>query len=99
MSKHLARKSNNGLASNEPCFVLIDCDQYESTVPVLEFITDLVDQGTIIIFDDWYRYKGRPDKGEQRACREWLDKNPQFKLTRYWQQGPQAVAFLVNVVS
>lgn len=77
--------------------VLIDCDLYESTVPVLDFITDLVDQGTIIIFDDWYRYKGSPHKGEQRACNEWLEKNPQIELVQYWQQGPQSVAFLVNL--
>lgn len=77
--------------------IMIDCDLYESTVPVMEFITDLVRQGTIIIFDDWYRYEGRPDKGEQRACREWLEKNPQIELVKYWQQGPQAVAFMVNM--
>ena len=78
--------------------VLVDCDLYESTVPVLDFITDIVGQGTIIIFDDWYRYEDRPDKGEQRACREWLDGNPQIQLVQYWQEGPHAVAFLVNIV-
>lgn len=77
--------------------IMIDCDLYESTVPVLDFITDLVGQGTIIIFDDWYRYEGRPDKGEQRACNEWLEKNPQIELLKYWQQGPQSVAFMVNM--
>jgi len=73
------------LSLKRASLVLIDCDLYESTVPVLAFITDLLDQGTIIIFDDWYRYKGHLDKGEQRACREWLDKNPQLELSRYWQ--------------
>lgn len=77
--------------------ILIDCDLYESTVPVLDFITSLVVQGTIIIFDDWYRYGGRPDQGEQRACAEWLERNPQIELVQYWQQGPQTVAFLVNL--
>lgn len=79
--------------------VLIDCDLYESTVPVLDFITDLVGQGTIIIFDDWYRFRGSRDHGEQRACREWLQRNPQIELTQFWQQGPQSVAFLVHIVS
>lgn len=92
----LNTETKQRLGLKRASLVLIDCDLYESTVPVLEFITDLVGQGTIIIFDDWYRYKGRPDKGEQRACREWLEKNPQFELVQYWQQGPQAVAFLVN---
>ena len=91
-------KTRQLLGLERASLILIDCDLYESTVPVLDFITDLVGQGTIIIFDDWYRYEGRPDKGEQRACREWLEKNPQLELIKYWQQGPQAVAFLVNFV-
>jgi hypothetical protein len=77
--------------------VMIDCDLYESTVPVLDFITDLVGQGTILIFDDWFRFRGSPRYGEQRACREWLEKNPQLELIEYWREGPQAVSFLVNM--
>ena len=76
--------------------VMIDCDLYESTIPALDFITDLVAQGTIIIFDDWYRYKGSRRKGEQRACHEWLEKNSNIELEKFWQQGPQTVAFLVH---
>jgi O-methyltransferase len=77
--------------------VMIDCDLYESTVPVLNFLTDLVGQGTILIFHDWFRFKGRPDCGEQRACREWLARNPHLELIEYWREGPQAVGFLVNL--
>lgn len=77
--------------------VMIDCDLYESTVPVLDFLTDLVGQGTILIFHDWFRFKGSPNHGEQRACREWLQRNPQFELIEYWREGPQAVSFLVNL--
>ena len=76
---------------------LIDCDLYESTVPVLDFLTDIVQQGTILIFDDWFRFRGSPDSGEQRACREWLERNPQLELIEFWKQAPQAVAFLVNM--
>lgn len=79
--------------------VMIDCDLYESTVPVLDFLTDLVGQGTILIFDDWFRFRGSPEHGEQRACREWLAKNPQLELIEYWREGPQAVSFLVNMKS
>jgi len=77
--------------------VMIDCDLYESTVPVLEFLTDLVGQGTILIFHDWFRFQGNPKCGEQRACREWLERNPQLELVEYWREGPQAVSFLVNM--
>jgi O-methyltransferase len=76
--------------------VMIDCDLYESTVPVLDFLTDILVQGSVIIFHDWFRFKGNPDCGEQRACREWLQRNPQLELIEYWREGPQAVSFLVN---
>jgi O-methyltransferase len=93
----LTPETKQRLKIKKASLVVIDCDLYESTVPVLDFITDLVGQGTIIVFDDWYRYEGRQDKGEQRACREWLEKNPQIQLVQYWQQGPQAVAFIVHM--
>jgi hypothetical protein len=79
--------------------IMIDCDLYESTVPVLDFITDIVGQGTIIIFHDWFRFKGSPHQGEQRACAEWLARNPQLELIEYWREGPQAMSFLVNLKS
>ncbi|MFO1207026.1 MAG: TylF/MycF/NovP-related O-methyltransferase [Burkholderiales bacterium] len=81
----------------QAAMVFIDCDLYESTVPVLEFITDLLGQGTIIVFHDWFRFKGSPMHGEQRACAEWLRRNPQLELIEYWREGPQAVSFLVNM--
>ena len=89
-----AVKAQHGL--RQAAMVMIDCDLNESTVPVLDFITDLVGQGTILVFHDWFRFKGSPQQGEQRACREWLQRNPQFELIEYWREGPQAVAFLVN---
>jgi O-methyltransferase len=76
---------------------MIDCDLYESTVPVLNFLTDLIGQGTILIFDDWFRYQASPKCGEQRACREWLERNPQLELVRYWQEAPQTMSFIVNI--
>lgn len=79
--------------------IFIDCDLYESTVPVLEFVTDLLGQGTVIVFHDWFRFKGSPNHGEQRACGEWLARNPQLELIEYWREGPQAVSFLVNIKS
>jgi hypothetical protein len=76
--------------------VMIDCDLYESTVPVLRFLTDLLHQGSIVIFHDWFRFAGRRDRGERRACEEWLAANPQLELEPFWQEGPQAKAFLVH---
>jgi len=54
----------------------VDCDLYESTVPVLYFIAPSVVDGTTICFDDWFYYKGHPDKGERGAFEAWLRRNP-----------------------
>lgn len=85
------------LGLTKAAMVMVDCDLYESTVPVLDFITDLVGQGTIIIFHDWFRFKGSPKQGEQRACKEWLSRNPHLELIEFWREAPQAVSFVVNL--
>jgi hypothetical protein len=57
----------------ERCAVAwIDCDLYSSTVTALEFLTPALVDGSVLIFDDWFCYAGHPDRGEQRACAEWL---------------------------
>jgi hypothetical protein len=62
-------------AMESASIVYIDCDYYESTVPALEFVTDLLVDGSILIFDDWFLYRGRSDRGEQRAFNEWKERH------------------------
>ena len=53
--------------------VHIDCDLYSSTKCVLNFIEELVDEGTVLIFDDWYSFRDEDldNMGERKAFREW----------------------------
>jgi O-methyltransferase len=51
---------------------LIDCDLYESTSQVLEFLAPLVDEGTILMLDDWNAFDADDHKGQRRAFREFL---------------------------
>lgn len=74
----------NGLNTERRFSVVwIDCDLYESTIPVLEWLTDKLADGAVICFDDWFTFSGRPDKGEQKATAEWLHRNPEISLTPY----------------
>ena len=77
--------------------VWIDCDLYSSTVPVLDFVTDLVRDGTVVLFDDWYCFRARPDRGEQQACREWLERNPSIRLVPYRTFHWAGQSFVVNL--
>ena len=47
--------------------VMVDCDLDQSTVPVLDFIGDLLQEGTVILFDDWYCFGTTSEHGETRA--------------------------------
>lgn len=76
--------------------VNVDCDLYESTVDVLSFVTGYLRNGTLLLFDDWLAYGGHPARGEQRACREWLEANPQIHLTEYFKFTYSGAAFIVN---
>ena len=76
--------------------VWIDCDLYESTVPVLKFITPYLTTGSVIIFDDWRCYRNYPDYGEQRACKEWLEMNPGIELRELLSFGWHGQAFTVK---
>lgn len=77
--------------------VYVDCDLYESTILVLNFITDLVQDGAFIIFDDWFCFKGRRDRGEQKAFYEWLNKNKKFKATEYQNFKYGGKSFIINL--
>jgi hypothetical protein len=73
----------------------IDCDLYASTVPVLDFLTPRLSVGSVLVFDDWRCFRNSPDMGEQRACREWLERNPGLALAPFIDFGFHGVAFTV----
>jgi hypothetical protein len=74
----------------------IDCDLYESTVPVLKFITPYLTIGSVIFFDDWRCYRNLATHGEQRACREWLDDNKGLALNEFISFGFHGMSFTVS---
>lgn len=74
----------------------IDCDLYESTVPVLEFLVDILEEGAILVFRDWYCYRGDRNRGEQRAVKEWLARYPDVALIPYRSISWNGEAFLFH---
>lgn len=78
-------------------FVNIDCDLYESTVDILNFVTPYLQTGTVMYFDDWFSIRGSMDEGEPKACREWLKQNPEISLHDYRMVGITGKMFIVNI--
>lgn len=86
------------LKLKEASIVMIDCDLFSTTKSVLEFITHLIVDGTILIFDDWFAYKGHPYRGQRRATAEWLELNPKLVLSEFASRGHNQKAFIVNLI-
>lgn len=87
--------SEGAIGSKQCALAYIDCDLYESTVPVLEFLNSYLVGGSVIIFDDWFSFAGDPYSGQIRAVREWEEENKRFRLVEYCRSGNQVV-FLVQ---
>jgi O-methyltransferase len=83
------------MAGRTAAIIYIDCDLYESTVQVLRFIERYLVNGTVVCFDDFWCYAGRPDQGEQRALREFLDIHPNLEFQRYLTYCPVGQSFIV----
>jgi O-methyltransferase len=77
--------------------VYIDCDLYESTRPVLRFIANFLQPGTIVCFDDYYNYRGATDQGEALALAEFLALNRQFVFMPYFTYSPLGQSFIVRM--
>jgi len=76
----------------------IDCDLYTSTKEVLKFVEALLIDGTILIFDDWYAFRGHPNRGGQKAFREWKLQIPEWHFTQFQKEGPYRNSFIANNV-
>jgi O-methyltransferase len=72
----------------------IDCDLYSSTKVVLEYLAPRLVDGAIVVFDDWWLYRGRPDKGEQRAFAEFRAAHPELRFVELLKS--MTVSFLVH---
>lgn len=78
--------------------IWIDGDLYESAVDALKFCTPLLQDGTVIIFDDWYAFRGSPYRGEQRAFAEWTANLSEFTVREYQKEGVWRNSFIVSKV-
>ena len=78
----------------QAAIVWIDCDLYSSTVPVLKFIKPLLQDGTLVLFDD---FGGTADEGERRALREFISDNPDLTFSPYRTFHTKGQSYLVEM--
>jgi len=73
----------------------IDCDLYKSANSCLNFLTDSLSDGAIILFDDWFCYRGHPKYGVHKAFDEWCAKK-EYLVSEYFTYSWAGKAFIIN---
>tara|TARA_B100001250_G_C19692492_1_gene740961 strand:- start:141 stop:827 length:687 start_codon:yes stop_codon:yes gene_type:complete len=86
------------LSIDKAAIINIDSDLYSSASTVLNEVVDLIHDGTVLIFDDWFAFKGNPNKGEQRAFAEWKLANPGIITTEFHSEGVYKKSFICHRV-
>ena len=76
--------------------VHVDCDLYSSARTALDFAGPLLVNGSVIIFDDWYCFRGNPALGEQRAFNEWKTTMKGWTFTEFQKEGPWRNSFIAS---
>lgn len=76
--------------------VLVDCDIYQSAAPVLKFIAPMLQEGTIVLFDDWNCFGTERNAGERRAFREFLLGHPEWTAEEVGKIGTYGIMFAMK---
>jgi hypothetical protein len=94
--KVLTKNLVSSINISEAAIIFIDCNLYSSTVSVLNFITPFLQNGTIIIFDDWFCFRSDPNEGGQKAFSEWLSNNPQISVSEWLKFNEIGNSFIIH---
>ena len=63
---------------------------------VLDWVKIYLQNGTVVLFDDFYHYKGNPDQGEQKALREFCELHPDMQFMPWSNYAPVGKSFIVH---
>jgi len=86
---------DNSIENSLVAIAHIDCDLYSSAKECLDYLDGRFVDGAVLLFDDWFCYRGRPDKGVRRAFNEWVSGSSQM-VSKYFDYSWAGKAFIVN---
>lgn len=76
--------------------VHFDCDLYESTRDALTLASPAFQDGVMLMFDDWFHYRGHPNKGQARAFSEFLQQHPEWTAQQYRSYSTFCNSFILS---
>ena len=89
----------SNLNLRKAAIIWMDADLYSSTKDILDFIPPLLQDGTVLVFDDWFSYQGSPFEGVQRAFREWEKRmENEFLFNEYQRDSWKRMSFITTTI-
>lgn len=86
---------------SKAAIIWLDCDLYSSARDALNIFHSILQDGTVIVIDDWFNFRGHPQKGVQKAWGEFVAspkiKNV-FEFSEYKVDGWSRKSFICNEV-
>lgn len=92
------KDSKNNFNIDKIRCILIDCDLKDSTKIALDFSKNSLQQGTIIILDDYFSFRGDSKKGVAGAFNEFCENNLNLKFRKIFDYGYGGVAYILSEI-
>ena len=81
--------------------IWLDCDLHSSAMSAFQIIECLLQDGTILIIDDWFSFKGSRYYGVQKAFYSWKEAESvksRFYFNEYRKDSWKRMSFIVNEI-
>jgi O-methyltransferase len=85
-----------GTKYKQAALVHIDCDLYDSTRTVLFGLEPILQEGTVLLFDDWFHFRGSKEKGEQKAFFEFFASQNVWSFIEYQTYATFGKSFIIT---
>ena len=79
--------------------IWLDCDLYSSAAEAFNLIEKIIQDGTIIVLDDWYSFNGSKFYGVQKAFHEFIEKKSvkeSYYFNEYLTDSWKRKSFIAN---
>jgi len=95
----IAEKKCSEMFDGEKCAIIfIDCDLLHPSYLALEFVSSSLVEGSVVILDDYFAYKGDPEKGVCGAWNRFLNEHKEIKAQPFHQYGYTGMSFIIYKV-
>ena len=75
--------------------ILFDMDLYAPTLSALRWAKQTMQQGTFLMFDEFFSFAGDFNRGEALALNEFLDENPSIRIRDVMNYGSGGKVFVI----